>query len=125
MSGILNWAIEGCLLWQSEKLGDPPAVRDMRSNYQAEQDVVGQFIEQETVPVKGQSTQAKSFYEAYKKWSEQEGLDVLSQTMFFRKVQERGYTKDKTPMGIFYRDIRPIRALPATDHQEEVCREEV
>jgi putative DNA primase/helicase len=43
-SGILAWAVEGCLRWQQEGLGEPAAVSDARKQYREEMDVVADFI---------------------------------------------------------------------------------
>jgi len=42
--GILNWLIEGCLRWQTEGLGAPPAVREATEKYRTEMDVIGSFL---------------------------------------------------------------------------------
>src|SRR5215475_2904260 len=33
LSGILNWAVEGCLRWQAEGLGTPPVVQEAGAEY--------------------------------------------------------------------------------------------
>jgi putative DNA primase/helicase len=42
--GILAWAVRGCLAWQREGLGEPPAVRAATEAYRAENDVIGDFL---------------------------------------------------------------------------------
>ena len=41
-SGILNWAIAGCLQWQAQGLNPPQDVMEATHEYQAEMDVLGQ-----------------------------------------------------------------------------------
>jgi putative DNA primase/helicase len=48
-SGILNWAIAGCLEWQKMKLSPPESVRYATNEYRAEEDLFGQFVEAEMV----------------------------------------------------------------------------
>jgi putative DNA primase/helicase len=45
LSGILTWAMEGCLAWQKEGLRIPKAIVDATRAYRASQDVVGGFVE--------------------------------------------------------------------------------
>src|SRR5690606_28194592 len=42
-SGILAWAIEGCLEWQRIGLAPPPAVLDATEEYLADEDATGRF----------------------------------------------------------------------------------
>lgn len=44
LSGILNWAIEGCLKWQSQGLIEPAAVKRATRSYREEEDLIGEFI---------------------------------------------------------------------------------
>jgi putative DNA primase/helicase len=46
LSGILNWAIAGCLEWQRDGLRDPDIVSAATGNYSIEMDEVGQFVEE-------------------------------------------------------------------------------
>jgi putative DNA primase/helicase len=47
LPGILNWAIEGCLLWQAEGLNAPASVAASITAYRSEMDTVAGFIEDE------------------------------------------------------------------------------
>jgi putative DNA primase/helicase len=44
LSGILTWAMEGCLAWQKEGLRIPKAIVDATREYRAAEDVVGGFV---------------------------------------------------------------------------------
>jgi putative DNA primase/helicase len=44
LSGILNWIIEGALLWQKEGLGRPPEVTEATDEYRRSEDRLGQFF---------------------------------------------------------------------------------
>ena len=43
-SGILNWAIAGCLQWQADGLGEPAEVTEATESYRNEQDQLSSFI---------------------------------------------------------------------------------
>jgi putative DNA primase/helicase len=44
-SGILNWAIAGCLDWQRDGLSAPEAVNTATAEYRTEMDKLGAFLE--------------------------------------------------------------------------------
>ncbi len=48
-AGVLAWLVEGCLAWQRQGLGEPPAVADATNMYRAEEDNLGAFIEDRCV----------------------------------------------------------------------------
>jgi len=46
MPEILHWAIEGCLLWQSEGLADPNVIDNSIKDYRSEMDLVQRWIDE-------------------------------------------------------------------------------
>jgi len=46
LPGILNWALTGCLDWQCKGMQEPEIVRGATREYAAEQDDVGQFLDE-------------------------------------------------------------------------------
>ena len=44
-SGILNWLIEGCRLWQQEGLEPPAEVTEATDDYQANEDLAQAFLD--------------------------------------------------------------------------------
>src|SRR6266852_8328892 len=44
-SGILSWAIDGCLAWQREGLNPPAVVRDATDDYLESEDAIGRWLE--------------------------------------------------------------------------------
>ena len=43
-SGILNWAVDGCLRWQAEGLAEPDVVQAATGQYRQQQDVLAAFL---------------------------------------------------------------------------------
>ena len=72
-SGILAWAVTGCLFWQSGGLEMPKAVRDATSEYQTEQDLVQQFIDEKCEAHPDFSVQKNALYTAWRNWCEEAG----------------------------------------------------
>lgn len=44
LPGILNWAVRGCLDWQTNGLAAPSAVKEATQEYRDEQDILGAFF---------------------------------------------------------------------------------
>jgi len=45
-AGILAWAVQGCLAWQSERLAVPEAIRQATQDYRESMDQIGEFIDE-------------------------------------------------------------------------------
>lgn len=98
MPGILNWAIKGCLAWQRDGLVTPQRVIDATASYQAQEDIIGQFIEDnlDTGNLEERTLQVDVF-NSYQRWIEAQGSNKpLSQTMLNKKLESRGFTRIKT-----------------------------
>jgi len=109
MSGILNWSLEGCQLWQKEGLGDTPAVKHLKTDYQESQDIVGRFLKEETEPCDGGGVKASTLYNAFKKWCEDEEEKIPNGRDFSKRMEERGCKKVPTKYGRFYHDLKLVK----------------
>jgi len=102
LPGILNWAIEGCLKWQKDGLGEPSKVMDATSDYRNEMDVHSQFFDErcvmafETVgdPVKP-FVSVDQLFKEFLGWSQNNGIDKVTKKAFGTMMGERGF-KSKT-----------------------------
>ncbi|WDP92397.1 MAG: hypothetical protein HUN04_22810 [Desulfobacter sp.] len=90
-SGILNWAIEGCLEWQRYGLGTPPEVTEATEEYRNEMDLLNDFIIDCCTEGRELHVPSKHLYMAYAKWCEDNGEYQLKQTSFGRKLKEKGF----------------------------------
>jgi putative DNA primase/helicase len=86
--GILNWAIQGCLDWQRDGLGEPDEVRIATAAYQDEQDTLGQFIRECCFVHRGARCKATALFDAYQNWS---GDKVVTALHFREKMKAKGY----------------------------------
>jgi putative DNA primase/helicase len=91
LSGILAWAVRGCLAWQREGLGMPAAVRSATETYRAESDILAAFLDERTTTAP--EVAAGQLYEAYKAWAESNGEHAMTGQMFGRRMAERGFDK--------------------------------
>lgn len=92
-SGILNWMLDGYRIYREEGVRVPDAVRDETDQYRTESDPIGEFVRLWTFRDKGQWVQATELYKAYQSWCRINAHDPGSQTMFGRRMADRGYRK--------------------------------
>lgn len=92
LPGILNWAIAGCLRWQREGLRIPQCVRAATEAYRAEEDIVGQFLDESTVIRQDARAGRTELYKAYQRWAASGGINhPLTARRFNRQLEERGF----------------------------------
>src|SRR5690606_4774492 len=68
MSGIFNWALEGCLLWQQEGLSEPAAVKKATKAYRDEEDLIGEFLDVSCILNEKAWTPTSEVYQAFINW---------------------------------------------------------
>ena len=90
MGGILNWAVEGCLAWQSEGMGEPEQVREATEAYQREQDTFSGFIEDVCVLGPEERAVTAELREAYKDWCWRSRQDPLDWKVVLGRLRDRG-----------------------------------
>ncbi len=99
LPGILAWAVEGCLRWHRDGLGEPEAVRAATAAYRAEMDVLGDFVAECCVEDSGASVTAAALHAAYTAWAERQGEKPLAPRTFGLRLQERGFRPRKGTAG--------------------------
>ena len=106
LPGILTWAVEGCLAWQRDGLGEPPSIRSATSAYREEMDLVAQFIEERCTEEPGAEARGGELYKAFKEWCEERGEKPERANEFAADLLQRGYAKNRATRGVVYRGIR-------------------
>lgn len=95
LPGILSWAVEGCAEWRHHGLGEPPEVTEATETYRAEQDVIGQFVEECCVIRPRAQVRFKELYAAYVKWCEDSHEAAVNRRQFGDALKERGFEPDR------------------------------
>ena len=97
---ILRWMIDGCLAWQREGLKPPASVRAATDDYLNAEDVLGQWLEDMCIvsPKLGWIALA-SLYGAWKMWCEARGQNPGTSMVLSRKLDERGFRREKKTAG--------------------------
>jgi len=114
LSGILNWALEGCLLWQKESLNCPPIVTSATAEYRKSEDVVGQFVAEMCIIGPAFREQSRHLYDSFKQWSEDAGTGSYSAKWFAHRLEEFGFSREGTKP-IYRRGLRLRDAYDAYD----------
>ncbi len=99
-SGILAWLVRGALAYQREGLHPPDGVKLATESYQAEEDTLGQFIEERCEVGPAYEVRAAQLYQAYRAWSEETGLRSMSSTAFGRRMGKR-YEKKHAEQNVY------------------------
>lgn len=95
-SGILNWALRGCLAWQKQGLGDSPNVRRATAAYQSGEDVFGSFLGEECTTTDQRAfVSSGGLYTRYEDWAHQNGLRPMSKIAFGKMIKQRGFKSDR------------------------------
>jgi len=90
-SGILNWAIQGCLDWRLNGLGAPPEVEQATNDYRKEQDIFTLFITQCCVLGESKWVSTASFRKEYEKFCVENGEQpYLAGNAFAEKLRTLG-----------------------------------
>lgn len=121
LPGILNWAIEGCLMWQREGLqGDvPKAIRDVTDSYRREMDPVGMFIEDGCLRGTMLQVSSRELYTAYSDWCELRHERPMTETAFGRALTERGVEGDRSGQ---VRIRKGLALKPREEHDDGAVR---
>jgi putative DNA primase/helicase len=87
-SGILAWAVQGCLEWQREGLGEPEEVRNATDQYRAEQDAVQGFLNEFCVVNPHFKVRLSELLDRFQKWS---GDASMTQPDFRKRLCDKGF----------------------------------
>jgi putative DNA primase/helicase len=103
LSGILNWAIRGCLDWQENGLNPPSVVANAVNQYRTDMDVIGSWIEENCEVGTHTEEALPILYENYKRWAEDSKEHLFSKREFSQKLKDKQFTLMQTTRN------RPVR----------------
>lgn len=93
---ILQWAVEGCVVWQREGLKPPPAVIDATNGYLEAQDVLADWITERAVVDKNVRANPTELYRDFAGWAQERNQYIWPQKQFSQKLEEYGYLGQKS-----------------------------
>ena len=88
-TGILNWIVQGAIMWQQEGLEDPEAVTKVIETYRAEMDPLDAFLEECCTTGQNYSIKAREMYDAYHEWAKESEEYKMSMTKFGREMRKK------------------------------------
>ena len=95
-SGILAWAVQGCLAWQRDGLRPPEAVRAATQDYQSEMDLLGDFLEDCCILREGAFCLKPVLWNVYIRWcGENKVKTILSRRDFCQNLAKKGVSDTK------------------------------
>jgi P4 family phage/plasmid primase-like protien len=106
LPGILNFAIEGCRLWQRDGLREPPEVSNATRAYLDEMDTLGLYLAERCRAEASAESTLDMIYSDYHRWIEDAGQFPLSKKRFSQKLIERGFKRKHTMSGSRISGIR-------------------
>ena len=108
--GILRWMIEGCLDWQAYGLVRPDSVRQATEGYFADQDLLGQWLDEACDTEPGNRHKYAATVDLFASWTEfakQAGDEPGSRKAFSSELGKRGFE----PFREGHDKIRSFRGL--------------
>jgi len=94
---ILRWCIDGCLEWQRLGLQAPAIVREATDSYFADQDTLGQWLDERTADAGMMAfTSTVDLFASWKSWCEGHHHMPGSTTSFSDMLVDRGFIKKRT-----------------------------
>jgi putative DNA primase/helicase len=95
-SGILNWAIKGCLAWQRDGLEAPATVEQATHQYEQESDALAPFIADCCEVGSGFHVASGELWNAYQTYCDDNGMKAMSQKEFSDCLDEKGFQAERT-----------------------------
>jgi putative DNA primase/helicase len=119
--GILNWCVEGCLMWQRTGLSPPPRVLAATAEYRKDQDVVGKFFDDLLVFEPTGKITRPALRQLYESWCEDLGhLPVgarrFTQALRRHHVSEGGVWDKERSQPV--RGWHGVRAITSGEHAQ-------
>lgn len=100
-SGILAWLVRGAMAYHQEGLNPPETVLAATESYQSEEDLFAQFLDEHCITGENFMVGSTALFEAFKETTNSH----MSQTLFGRKMTQKGFEKTKTTKSIIYQGI--------------------
>ncbi|WP_453963882.1 phage/plasmid primase, P4 family [Bradyrhizobium elkanii] len=104
---IMRWMIEGCLAWQKEKcIERPEIVLDTTREYFAEQDLLGQWIEERLKRAPGRNLSTVKAYESFVAFAVQSGERSPGDIKWFHEqMEQHNFVRGKSHGDRVYKDV--------------------
>ena len=96
---ILRWAIDGALQWQHRGLDVPDSITTASNAYFHDEDILGQFLEDETDADTGSFVTNSALHQRFGQWCEQQGLQPWTQRTLQKEMKSRQFVSTRRNTG--------------------------
>jgi putative DNA primase/helicase len=103
---ILAWLVRGCLAWQREGLGVPPAVESATAAYREEMDLIADFLADRCEVDSGATVRAEELQRTYQEWARAVGSHALGAKRFAAALENHGFEPQRDKRGRFWVGLR-------------------
>lgn len=103
--GILNWIVEGALMWQREGLNPPASVTNASRQYREEMDVISLFVDDCCEVSDSYRAPAGEIFKKYQSWANENSEYSMSKQKFGREMRQK-FEMKKTMNGRFYLGLK-------------------
>ena len=107
LSDVLAWAVKGCLLWQREGLGEPPAAaREAADRFYHSNDLIAQWLEEECTLDSEATTSFMGAFTSYNTWvtfGSGNKKGELTRKGFNEAMERHGFSKLKRNSGYVFK----------------------
>ncbi len=90
LSGVLRWAVEGCLKWQKDGLNQPPAMLEARADYRENYDPLGEWFDACCTISSVGEVASSTLYGSYKSYCSRQGVEYLAAPAFGELLPHKG-----------------------------------
>lgn len=106
LPGILAWAVNGCIEWQSQGLNPPDSIKAATADYRAEMDILSSFIEDKCNCQSSERVAVGDLYEAFKKWSDFACQETVGKKIFGNLMRQKGFIQSKSGSNRYWNGIK-------------------
>jgi putative DNA primase/helicase len=117
--GIMAWAVQGCLLWQSQGLVQPKSVVSATEEYFEAEDAMGRWMSERCNLGVNHKALTATLFNDWKQWAELSGEYIGTQRRFSDALLARRFEKWRNSMGVRgYQgiDLKQPTSLPARSY---------
>jgi putative DNA primase/helicase len=117
--GIMAWAVQGCLLWQSQGLVQPKSVVSATEEYFEAEDAMGRWMSERCNLGINHKALTATLFNDWKQWAELSGEYIGTQRRFSDALLARRFEKWRNSMGVRgYQgiDLKQPTSLPARSY---------
>lgn len=94
-ASVLAWAVEGCLLWQQERLRPPKVVREKTADLRREFDPLAEFIADRCMISQGAEIEARALRAAYEEWARTTGAEPIANKVWGKRLTALGCQRSR------------------------------